>query len=181
MTTSVNIRLADRADAAAIAELIADAFHPLDVAHWLIPDDDERAKIFPSYFRILVDHALTHGLIHTTTDRHAAAMWLPSDAPPPTDYDTRLTATVGPHQERFAALDAAFDAYHPANRHQHLALLAVHPSRQNEGLGAALLGHHHHRRLDTEQTPAYLEASSARSRQLYLRHDYHDLPSAHCP
>lgn len=176
MTASVDIRLADRADAA-IAELIAAAFHPLDVARWLIADDRERADVFPGYFRILLDHALDHGLVQTTTDRHAAAVWLPSDAPLPTDYDAHLTAAVGPYLDRFRVLEAAFDAHRPTSRHQHLALLAVHPTHQNQGLGTALLDHHH-RHLDTEQTPAYLEASSARSRQLYLHHGYRDFPTA---
>jgi len=177
VTPPAGIRLADPTDASAIATLIAAAFDPLDVAHWLIAGDTERADLFPGHFRIYVDHALSHGLIHTTTDRQAAAVWLPSDAPPPADYDARLAATVGPHLDRFRALDAAFDAHHPHARHHHLALLAVHPDAQGRGLGGALLDHHH-RRLDTEQTPAYLEASTAGSRRLYLRHGYHDQPDA---
>jgi GNAT superfamily N-acetyltransferase len=173
----VEVRLADRADALALAGLIAAAFHPLAVARWLIADDHVRAEVLPGYFRILVEHALAHGLVHTTTDRRAAGLWLPGGAPPPIDYTTRLAAAVGPHLDRFRALDATFDAHHPTSRHQHLALLAVHPICQDQGLGTALLGHHH-RWLDAEQTPAYLEASSAGSRQLYLRHGYLDLPDA---
>jgi GNAT superfamily N-acetyltransferase len=177
VTPPPEIRLADRYDAEAVAELIAVAFGPLAVARWLIDDDHSRARLFPGHFRIFVDHALTHGVIHTTTDRRAAALWLPATAPPPADYQARLAATCGPYLGRFQALDAAFDAHHPAAAHHHLALLAVHPARQDTGLGSALLAHHH-RQLDAEGTPAYLEASSPRSRQLYLRHGYHDLPDA---
>jgi GNAT superfamily N-acetyltransferase len=163
VTPPPEIRLADRYDAEAVAELIAVAFGPLAVARWLIDDDHSRARLFPGHFRIFVDHALTHGVIHTTTDRRAAALWLPATAPPPADYQARLAATCGPYLGRFQALDAAF--------------VAVHPARQDTGLGSALLAHHH-RQLDAEGTPAYLEASSPRSRQLYLRHGYHDLPDA---
>jgi len=176
MTMTAAIRMADHIDATAIADLIAAAFHPLDVAQWLIDDDHDRARIFPEYFRILVDHALDHGVVHTTADRQAAALWLPTiGAPaPPSDYDIRLAAAVGPYLQRFLALDTAFAQHHPTPAHHHLALLAVHPDRQGGGLGSALLTHHQ-RRLDTEHMPAYLEASSARSRRLYLRHGYHDL------
>jgi GNAT superfamily N-acetyltransferase len=176
MTMAADIRMADRVDTTAVANLIASAFHPLDVARWLIEDDGDRTRILPAYFRIFVDHALDRGVVHTTTDRQAAALWLPTigTPTPPPDYDTQLAAAVGPYLDRFLALYAAFDTRHPAAPHHHLALLAVHPDRQRRGLGSALLTHHQ-RRLDTERMPVYLEASSPHSRRLYLRHGYHDL------
>ena len=57
--------------------------------------------------------------------------------------------------------------------HYHLALLAVHPARQGCGTGAALLAAHH-ADLDHDGMPAFLEASSLDTRQIYLRHGYVD-------
>lgn len=74
---------ADATEAPQIAELIAVAFHPLDVAQWLVPNPDRRTEILPANFRIFVGHALAHGEVHTTTDRSAVAVWFPRDGPCP--------------------------------------------------------------------------------------------------
>jgi len=179
MTAVTEIRRAGLGDATTIAELIAAAFHPLDIAHWLIGDDGTRARIFPAYFRMFVDHALTHGRVDIAGDLDGAALWVPvTQTPPaPEDFDVRMAAACGPHLSRFLALDAAFDSRHPASPHHHLALLAVRPDRQQRGVGTALLTHHH-ATLDADGIAAYLEASSARSRALYLRLGYHDLLGA---
>jgi GNAT superfamily N-acetyltransferase len=55
--------------------------------------------------------------------------------------------------------------------HQYLAILAVRPGCQGRGIGTALLNARH-RDLDRDGVPAYLEASSPRARDLYLRHGY---------
>ncbi|GAB3958082.1 hypothetical protein GCM10027614_74860 [Micromonospora vulcania] len=64
-----------------------------------------------------------------------------------------------------------FAANHPHTDHHHLAFLATRPDRQGQGLGTALL-EHHHAWLDEAGMPGYLEASSPRSRDLYARNGY---------
>ncbi|MEV7006470.1 GNAT family N-acetyltransferase [Streptosporangium sp. NPDC051022] len=154
--------------------VIAEAFLPLDSTAWLIPDPEERRRTLAEYFAILVEHALEHGEVYGTADRSAVAVWLPRDgeAPPgPADYDSRMADACGPNTDRFRLLDALFSEAHPHGAHHHLALLAVHPERQGAGLGSSLL-EDRHRVLDRDGVPAYLEASSLRSRALYLRHGY---------
>jgi GNAT superfamily N-acetyltransferase len=162
-------------DAGWVAELIGAAFQPLQVACWLVPDPDRRAAILPANFRIFVDHAVAHGEVHVTFDRSAAAVWFPRDGlqppPEPHAYQQRLVAACGEATERFQLLDELFDQHHPIEPHHHLAFLAVRPDRQRRGLGTALLAYHH-TRLDTMGMAAYLEASSAEARNLYLRHGY---------
>lgn len=180
-----------RRDAHPAAALIGTAFHDLKVAAWLVPDPVERPRALYALFRILVEHACDHGSVsfahHQAGDRAAdragdrsgyragVAVWFPRDRPLPeiADYDRRLWLACGPSLKRFQALDAAFDKHHPDEAHHHLAFLAVHPDHQGHGIGTALLGHYH-ARLDRAGIPAYLEASSPRSRALYLRHGYHD-------
>jgi GNAT superfamily N-acetyltransferase len=105
------------------------------------------------------------------------ALWLPAGedpAPPSEGYDERLAALTGPWIDRFRAFDQALEARHPAGfAHHHLAILAVRPDRQGQGLGSALL-RAHHAALDRDRAPAYLEASDLRSRRLYLAHGYND-------
>lgn len=167
-------------DADWISNLIGEAFHPLDVAHWLVPDPQRRAQILPANFRIHIQHALMVGQVHATADRVAVAVWLPRDddrpLPEPLNYQQRLAAACGEATERFRQLDELFDRHHPAEPHHHLAFLAVKPGRQRQGLGSALL-RHHHAHLDATGVGAYLDASSAESRNLYLRHGYQVRPA----
>lgn len=171
---------AESGDAWKLSTVVAAAFHPLAPCQWLIPHAIQRRVALPAYFRILVDHALTVGSIDTTPDCTAAALWLPvgSDGPePPKRYEQRLKEAVGPHLERFEILDEQFEAHHPLGaEHQHLAILAVHPDHQRQGLGRALL-EHRHRQLDQTRSPAYLEASDETNRAWYARHGYRDLDS----
>jgi hypothetical protein len=88
------IRRAIRSDAAAVARIVATAFHDLDICQWLVPDPTERAAILPGHFRIVVDHAINHGTVETTTDLAAVAVWLPSSAPAIPRYGIQLTAAV---------------------------------------------------------------------------------------
>jgi GNAT superfamily N-acetyltransferase len=163
-----------------LSEVIAEAFLTLPPSRWLIDDPAARRQILPSYFGIYVEHALTTGIVHTTPDRTAAALWLPTGptpAGPPPGYDQRLAAVTGRHCSRFVAFDATLDRHHPAGTaHHHLAILAVHPRCQGRGTGSMLL-HAHHAVLDHDGTPAYLEAATVRTRRLYQRHGYRPRPS----
>jgi GNAT superfamily N-acetyltransferase len=167
---------ASDADTGALAAVIADAFFPLAVCQWLIPGQGDRRAAFPGYFQLYIEHALADGLIEMTPDRAAAALWIPGTGPtaPPAGYTERLAALTGPHLPNFQAFDQALDHHHPAGIfHHHLAVLAVRPDRQGQGIGTALLNAHH-AVLDEQGFPAYLEASDERTRRLYLHHGYTD-------
>ena len=144
-------------DADVLAQLIADAFAGLAVSHWLISDPHARGRLFPGYFKIFTSHALDHGITDTTPARDAVALWLPAgpdDPRQPTGYAARLAAATAPWTSRFLAFDAALDARHPAGTtHHHLAMLAIRPDRQGQGIGTALL-RAHHARLDLDPGPA---------------------------
>jgi len=176
---------ADEADLDVLSMVIAEAFGDLAPSRWLIPDQAARREIFPRYFRLRLEHALACGVIHTTPGRTAAALWLPAGAGmtwPSGGHDERLAAAASPWTGRFAAFDAVLDRHHPAVSHHYLAILAVRPDRQGRGTGAALL-RAYHAVLDRDPgTPAYLEASSPLSRDLYLTHGYSDHgPPIHLP
>jgi ribosomal protein S18 acetylase RimI-like enzyme len=170
----VDIRRAAASDAAWIAQLIATAFHPLAVARWLVPDPARRTQVLTGDFRIWVEHAFPYGVVYATTDLAAVAVWFLRDADPPPEpaqYLPRLAAACGDATVRFQALDALFERRHPTHPHHHLAFLAVHPDRQGQGLGSALL-RRHHGLIDSRGVACYLEATSQRARDLYARHGY---------
>ncbi len=174
----IQVTQAGAADLDQLSEVIAEAFLDLPPSAWLIGDVQTRRQIFPSYFRLYLEHALANGIIHTTAEKTAVALWLPVTTSPAAGlpgYHTRLTAITWPWTERFLAFDAALDRHHPTGvPHHYLAILAVHPSQHGNGIGTALLGAHH-RTLDQASAPAYLEASSPRNRDLYLPRGYTDL------
>jgi GNAT superfamily N-acetyltransferase len=173
--TSPEVNCAAPADLDVLSEVIAEAFHDLAPSRWLIVDAAARRAIFPRYFRLQVAYAMAAGLVHTTPGRDAVALWLPAGpgaAGPLASYRQRLADATAPWTGRFAVFDRALVAHHPAGvLHQHLPVLAVRPGSQRRGLGTALLTARHHD-LDRDGTPAYLEASSPRARDLYLRHGY---------
>jgi GNAT superfamily N-acetyltransferase len=181
-TDDQGVEFAQPEDAPRLSAVIAAAFRDLAPSAWLVPDQAERARIFPDYFRLYVDHAMASGVVYTTAERDAVALWLPAGAgnePPPADYDTRLAAVTGSWVDRFRAFDEQLEKHHPTGeRHHHLAILAVHPERQGRGLGSALLAAHHSA-LDeaAKPLPAYLEAAGVDSRRLYARHGYQDMDS----
>lgn len=172
------IVLAEASDLDALSLVIAEAFHDLPPSSWLVADETARKRVFPPYFRLYLEHGLDAGLVYTTLDRAGVGLWLPIDTGPPLPpdgYDERLAAVTRPWNSRFVVFDAALEARHPTgNPHHHLALLGVRPDRQGSGLGTALL-EAHHKELDRDGLPAYLEASSPRNRQLYRRRGYVDL------
>jgi GNAT superfamily N-acetyltransferase len=159
-----------------LSRVIADAFHDLAVSRWLIPDGAARRAIFPGYFRILVEHAMAGGLVCTTPQRTAAALWLPASGPaaPPDGYTGQLAEATGPFLDRFLAFDEELARHHLAGvLHHHLAILAVRPDQHGQGIGTALL-QAHHATFDWQGIAAYLEASDERTRGLYQRRGYTD-------
>jgi GNAT superfamily N-acetyltransferase len=172
---------AQDADIEILSQVIAEAFCDLPPSRWLIPDRAARREIFPGYFRIYVQNAMAGGTVHTTTDRTAAALWLPvsaAGASPPSGYDDQLAAATGRWIGRFRAFDAVLDRSHPAGTaHHHLAILAVRPDRHGQGTGSRLLRAYHDM-LDHDGAPAYLEAATQRTTRLYLRHGYVLQPGA---
>ena len=176
MTTPV-IR-ASALDIPRLSEVIAEAFFDLPPSRWLVPDRAERRRIWPGYFRIHLEHAMASGTVHTTPGRDAAALWIPvSQGPPepPAGYATALARVAGPYAGRLAEFDAALDKRHPSGfAYHYLAILAVRSDRQGQGTGTALLDAYH-RHLDTRAgQPAYLEASSERTRRVYRHRGYAD-------
>ena len=66
---------------------------------------------------------------------------------------------------------AVMEEGHPRTAHYYLDSLGVVPECQGRGIGSALMGPVLER-CDAERMPAYLNAGSMRSRDLYARHGF---------
>jgi GNAT superfamily N-acetyltransferase len=176
-TTDLQIVPAAAADAPLVAGLIATAFHDLEAARWQIPDDQQRRAVLPAMFQEYVHHAIEHGTVEISADMTAAAVWTVETGaakPHPEPATGRLAAALGPQAEHVHVFDLALHEREPVGaRFEKLALLAVRPGGQRRGLGSALLAHHLVD-LDRRLIPAYLEASSKQSRELYRRFGFRD-------
>ncbi|MFD8235290.1 GNAT family N-acetyltransferase [Streptomyces sp. NPDC059696] len=186
----VAIRTADAGDRELIVRLLDEAFQDDPVSGWVFPGTEERRAKHPGLMAAFTDIVLAAGRIDVTEDGSACALWLsiPADdghagqGEAGRDHDdvsddegpAQVREAVDPGNERIEAIGRLTAAIHPTGRaHEYLWMIGVSPRRQGEGLGTALIEAVLDR-CDREGLPAYLEASSARSRALYERLGFAD-------
>ncbi|MFJ9006907.1 GNAT family N-acetyltransferase [Streptomyces canus] len=168
----VAIRTAGADDRERVARLLDSAFQDDPVSGWIFPGEEERRTIHPRLMAAFVDIVLAEGRVDVTEDGSACALWLPVPAESADGHDeedgfAQLREAIDPGNERIELIGRLTADVHPSGRaHEYLWMIGVAPERQGEGLGTALIGAVLER-CDRETVPAYLEASSARSRGLY--------------
>ncbi|WP_371669188.1 GNAT family N-acetyltransferase [Streptomyces sp. NBC_00289] len=175
----VAIRVAGEGDREPVVRLLDEAFQDDPVSRWVFPGDAYRRTTHHRLMAAFTDIVLAEGRIDVTEDGAACALWLSVPAPDGAgehadghaedEGPAQLRAAVDPDNERVELIGRLTADIHPAGRaHEYLWMIAVAPQRQGEGLGSALIETVLDR-CDREALPAYLEASSARSRTLYER------------
>ncbi|KUF16147.1 MULTISPECIES: GNAT family N-acetyltransferase [Streptomyces] len=178
----VAIRRADESDRADVIRLLDEAFMRDPVSSWLFPDEERRRDRHGALMGAFLDLAFAEGHVDVAEDGSAAALWwsVPAGAAHEDGEEgpALLRSAVDPDNERIEVIGQLTSEIHPADRpHQYLHMIAVKPERQGQGLGSALVASVLER-CDREGLHAYLEASSARSRELYLRLGFADIGSA---
>ncbi|WP_405906711.1 MULTISPECIES: GNAT family N-acetyltransferase [unclassified Streptomyces] len=167
----VVIRTAGEGDREFVIRLLDEAFQDDPVSGWVFPDRAHRVATHHKLMGAFADVVLAEGRVDVTEDGAACALWLsvPADEHGDEDGPGQLREAVDPENERVELIGRLTAGIHPAGRaHEYLWMIAVAPGRQSEGLGTALIETVLDR-CDREGIPAYLEASSARSRKLYER------------
>jgi len=149
------------------------AFSSDPVMRWGWPDQERYLTYWPQIADAFGGGAFDHGTAHGLEDCVAVALWLPPGVEP--DGETVMgfmrESMDDPTFEDINGVFEQMDEHHPSEDHWYLPLTGVDPVAQGRGLGTTLL-RHALETCDSDGLPAYLEATSPRSRNLYARHGF---------
>jgi ribosomal protein S18 acetylase RimI-like enzyme len=174
------VRPADTGEVRALSRALAQAVLTDAVFAWMIPQRLRRLKRRELMFRLeLETYVLPQGgLVHTVDNPGGnglagACLTLPPDQwRMPTAVDGRTALrwlrVFGRRLSRATSVQKAMNEHHPDEPHYYIRTIGVRPGMQGRGLGSALMRPTLDL-CDSEQLPAYLEASSERSAALYVR------------
>ena len=167
------VRRADVADVEPFADTLTLSFLDDPVMTWVFPDHDVRARRLAAMWRFVAGGLYLPGGACTTLPGHeAVAQWRAPDAPPADafwdEHGAELAVLLEGDLDRIGALGEAMGAHHPDEPHWYLLAIGTRPEVQGRGLGSVLLAHTL-ATADERGEPAYLEATSPRSRALYAR------------
>ena len=164
------IEATDRRRAVATLTL---AFSSDPVMRWGWPDPKRYLTYWPLIAEAFGGAAFDHGTAHGLEDCVAVALWLPPGVGP--DGETVMgLMRESMDDQTFEDINGVFeqmDELHPTDDHWYLPLTGVDPVAQGRRLGTTLL-RHALKTCDSDGLPAYLEATSPRSRNLYARHGF---------
>ena len=120
--------------------------------------------------------AVLEGTAYGLEDHVAVALWLAPGVEPDGEALMSLFQESMDDQrfEDIGGVFEQFDEHHPTYDHWYLPLMGVEPASQGRRLGSTLLQHTLDK-CDRDGLPAYLEATSPRSRNLYARHGFDDV------
>ena len=170
----------DRATLRACAQLCARAFASTEFYERFFPSPRGRARSIAALHRAALAHLGPGGRLAVARGDGGrvlgVAAWVaPGGFPPPARAQlARLPSVLAAFTPHLGALrvaaraEAATLAHHPREPHWYLQLLAVDPSAQRTGVGAALLAPTLER-IDAEGAPAYLETQDEANLAYYAR------------
>lgn len=174
--THIAVRTAGPEDRALVAGVLTESFFDDPVTNWLVPDRGRRPSVLPPLFELYFDLFVGHGQTYISGDAAGVALWLPPGLEMVREdqleeFGRRVEDAAGADAARMFELGEFFDAHAPVQPHWHLQLLGTLPERQGQGIGSALL-RDFLPDADRRGEPAYLEATTLRSRALYERHGF---------
>lgn len=148
---------------------------------WLLPDDEDRARVLTWLLATGVRYALRSGEAWTTPALNGLALWLPPGTRQPGLFATVRTGAIAAPVKlgwqrfvRFTTLAARADELRKRlmpRPHWHLAGLGVDPVAQRQGLGSALL-QPTLQKADESGTACYLETYTPANVAFYTHHGF---------
>jgi GNAT superfamily N-acetyltransferase len=171
------VRKATPDDVTRLADALARAFDGDPPMQWFLPNAESRVERARNLFDLMLTRVhLERDWCYTTEDVVGGALWVP-----PGNWRLGIVQqlTLLPGMLRVFGRGlaraqrglAVMEEGHPRIAHYYLDSLGVVPEWQGRGIGSALM-EPVLQRCDIERMPAYLNAGSARSRDLYLRHGF---------
>ncbi len=159
-----SVEVIDIADRDRAVSILALAFAADPLMRWFWPDPHKYLIYWPRFVDLYAGRAFDHRSAHWLGGR-AIALWLP---PGDEGDDTALVelmiesldeSTLSDLGEMFVQMTEV----HPTTEHWYLPVTGVDPAAQGRGLGSTVL-RYGLSLADRDGAPAYLEASSQRSR-----------------
>jgi GNAT superfamily N-acetyltransferase len=144
---------------------------------WFLPDEERRVELARLMFDVMLRRLhLARGECYTTENVVGGALWVPPGSWRLSFFQQMtllpsMLRVFGRGLGRVQGGLAVMDSGHPRVPHFYLDSLGVAPEWQGRGLGSALM-QPVLERCDRGRMPAYLNAGSPRSRDLYLRHGF---------
>ena len=172
------VRKADYNDRKQCVRILASAFDHDPVINWFIRQDSKREMALNLFFNIAFSSlTLPFEQVYTSGCGNGVALWTPPGKWKLGIFEQlrllpfysrifnirRLHRVIPPIQK--------MQNLHPEFPHYYLFALGVAPQMQNRGLGSFLLKEIL-MKCDSEQLPAYLEATTPANRDLYRRHGF---------
>lgn len=170
----MDVRAATTADLDDVVAVLTDAFADDPLMTWAFPDDRTRAQRLGALWHFMAGEAyLPRGVSPVVPGPDAAALWLaPGGHLDDEFWETRggvFVEALDGDVERLSRMAEVMSAHHPDDReHWYLLAIGVSPLRQGGRLGSAVLAHTL-ATADAAGAPAFLEATTQRSRVLYER------------
>jgi len=176
MASEPDLNVSSAADEGRAAATMTMAFSNDPIARWVFHDANVYLTYMPPLVNAFGGAAFEHGSADTIDDYGGVALWLPPGIAADEEAMGALVAEAVPaaeHDEVFGFM-GQMDEFHPKEPHWYLPLIGVDVTKQGRGFGGALLAHALER-CDRDGLPAYLEATSARSKALYQRHGFQEV------
>jgi ribosomal protein S18 acetylase RimI-like enzyme len=171
-------------------EMMGRAFRDDPLLRYLVPDNDMRARLAPSFAGKVVRYCSLYGEVHTTPMLEGVACWLPpGDSAPTFTRMLRTGLLTEPLKFGWAGLRKFMDMVSytekvhkqaVAGPHWYLWGLGVEPSEQCKGIGGALM-QPVLRRAGAEGLPCYLETQNERNLPFYERHGFEIVSDGEVP
>lgn len=166
------VRAATLTDVDVVTSVLTEAFDADPMMRWAFTDD-VRPRRLAAMWRYLATHGyLPAGVSTVLPGGDGAALWLPPgvtlDGAFWAEHGAAFASGMEFDMERLGAMAEQMHEHHPADDHWYLLAIGARASAQGRGVGSALLAHTL-AIADEHGQPAYLEATSPRSRVLYER------------
>jgi GNAT superfamily N-acetyltransferase len=149
------------------------AFSSDPVIRWCWPNPERYLAYWPQVADAFGGRAFDHGTAYCLENCMGVALWLRAGIEPDAATVMELMRESMDDQT-FEDINGVFeqmDELHPNEDHWYLPLTGVEPIAQGRGIGTTLL-RHRLQTCDRDGLPAYLEATSPRSRELYARNGF---------
>jgi GNAT superfamily N-acetyltransferase len=154
----MKVREATAADVDAAVDTLTNALVDYPMTRACLDPDGYVDRLTRYHRLFLTGIGLPHGLVWVTDDVSAVAVWLPPDLPSDafTQHTAEFQEIAGSRAAVTTEYGQAIALFHPRDPVWLLALAAVHPDRQRQGLGRAVIAPGL-AAVDAAHSPAFVE------------------------